>query len=103
MKIEFLYFNGCPNQEPALKNLKEAIKDLGISAEITMIEVTDEKDAVNKRFLGSPSIRLDGMDSEGLQDNGEYSMNCRRYKIGSEVLGYPSKDMIKVALKFASG
>jgi len=33
-KIEFLYFSGCPNSEPTLNNLLEAIKELGINIDV---------------------------------------------------------------------
>jgi hypothetical protein len=33
-----------------------------IQAEVRLIEVTNEKDAESARFLGSPSVRVNGVD-----------------------------------------
>ena len=64
MKIEILIFNGCPNSEPAEKLVRETVDELGVDANIEIVNVVDNDDAVAKRFLGSPSIRINGNDIE---------------------------------------
>lgn len=93
MKIELLYFDGCPNHEAALKVLREALSELEINEEIELIHVDDDEAAMKHRFLGSPSIRIANADLEDA-DSGSYSMRCRRYSEGSTILGYPSRTMI---------
>lgn len=99
MKIEFLYFDGCPNHETALTNLKEVLSEADIEDEIEIINVEEPKDAVKYRFLGSPSIRINDRDLEVKEDEStEYSLRCRRYKNGDVMNGFPSKEQIKAIL-----
>ena len=104
MKIELLYFEGCPNHEIALSNLKESLDDTDIKAEIIIIDVESPEDAIKYRFLGSPSIRINNKDLEVIEDGStEYSMRCRRYKNGDTMEGFPSKELIKANLTKAQG
>lgn len=99
MKIEFLYFDGCPNHETALTNLKEVLSEADIEDEIEIINVEEPKDAIRYRFLGSPSIRINDRDLEVKEDEStEYSLRCRRYKNGDVIDGFPSKELIEATL-----
>ena len=99
MKIELLYFEGCPNHETALINLKEVLSEAGINEEIEIINIEKPEDATKHRFLGSPSIRINDKDLVIIEDEStEYSMRCRRYKNGDSMEGFPSKELIKVNL-----
>ena len=43
-KIEFLYFEDCPSYKQTLQNLKEALAELNVEADIMMVDVdTPEK------------------------------------------------------------
>jgi len=100
MKIEFLYFDGCPNHETALTNLKEVLSEAGLKEEIDIINIENPEDVTKHRFLGSPSIRINGKDLEVTEDEStEYSMRCRRYKNGDVMEGFPSKELISTNLK----
>lgn len=104
MTIQFLYFEGCPNHETALKNLKDTLAEAGMNEEIEIINVEKPEDAVKHRFLGSPSIRIDGKDLEIEEDDStEYSMRCRRYKNGELMEGFPSRELILTNLKKIRG
>lgn len=103
MKIELLYFEGCPNHVQALDNLKSALEESGLNERIDVINVTDNTEALARRFLGSPSIRIDGRDLEDADRNGaEYSMKCRRYRNGDRIEGYPPRELILEAIKTGS-
>ncbi len=99
MKIELLYFRECPHYEKALQCVYEAMLELQISAEVKGIEVETEADAISQKFLGSPSIRVNGRDIE-LPDEAShhYSLRCRRYHSNSGIIGYPPKEMLLTAL-----
>jgi len=104
MKIEFLYFDGCPNHETALRNLKEVLSEAGLTEEIEIINIEKPEDVAKHRFLGSPSIRINGKDLEVTEDEStEYLMRCRRYKNGDVIEGFPSKELIKVNLSASQG
>jgi hypothetical protein len=92
-------FDGCPNQEPAEKLIREVVEELGVDADIEIIEVLGNDDAVAKRFLGSPSIRINGRDLEsGESQNTECSMRCRRYQSKEGPTGIPPRQMLRNAL-----
>ena len=97
MRIELQYFDGCPNHHQALNNLQLALGELGLDFEIEMVMIESPEEAATKRFLGSPTIRINDQDLEhGDTDCQVYSMNCRRYKHGSEILGFPPTDLIRL-------
>ncbi len=97
MKIEVLYFEGCPNYLPAVDRLKAVLQKAGLPTEVSEIEVTDESAARALRFFGSPTIRINGFDidadSRCVKDTG---FACRRYPGG-----LPSEEMIRTALREA--
>jgi hypothetical protein len=97
--VELLYFEGCPNHAPARELVERVITEYGISAEIRDIEVTDAMDAQNQRFLGSPTVRFDGVDvdpSAAALDC--FGLMCRVYRVGRSSSGVPSREMIESAL-----
>jgi predicted thioredoxin/glutaredoxin len=98
MKIRFLYFKGCPNVEPALNLLKEVLKEKGIEEEIEIIEVKSEEEAIKYRFLGSPTIQIDGLDIERERRNDFPTMGCRIYKTKNGYSGIPPKELIEKAI-----
>ncbi|MGH9438948.1 MAG: DF family (seleno)protein [Terriglobia bacterium] len=97
MKIEVLYFEGCPNYLPAIDRLKAVLRQAGLPTEVSEIEVTDESAARMLKFLGSPTIRLDGFDIEADPRSVAHTgLACRRYPGG-----LPSEEMIRMALREA--
>jgi len=63
--VEVLYFQGCPNHERLIERLPHLLEDEGLSAEIVLREIVDDDQARRERFLGSPTIRVDGRDIDG--------------------------------------
>jgi hypothetical protein len=102
MHIELLYFDGCPNHRQALENIRTALQSLGVDAPVATVPVETDSEAMEKRFLGSPSVRIDGIDIE-IRDESEsqYSMRCRRYRDGNNIVGYPPVELIRSALSEA--
>ena len=95
MKIEILYFDGCPNHEPAVERVEAVLKEEGIGATISEVNVRDAAVAREVGFLGSPSIRVNGVDIEPAarseQDDG---MMCRTYVVNGRREGLPSREML---------
>ena len=61
MKVEVLYFEGCPNYLPAVERLRTVLREEGLTAaELAEIEVKDESAAEALKFFGSPTIRVNG-------------------------------------------
>ncbi len=65
MVVELLYFSDCPSWERALKNLEEAMRLEAVGVPVHRVLVQSVEDAERHRFLGSPTIRIDGVDLEG--------------------------------------
>ena len=99
MKIELLYFEGCPNHEPAMKILRQALDSLGRQDRIDEIQVSTQSEAEAIRFVGSPSIRINGWDVEPWARNAKvFGLSCRTYVHGSQHSGVPSRELVRGAI-----
>jgi hypothetical protein len=100
VKIELLYFEDCPHWKPTLSLVESVAAELSISAEIVLCNVKNQRDAVAYRFLGSPSLRIDGHDLEELDNLGEeFGVTCRVYKNGDVFSGTPSREAVMQRLR----
>lgn len=102
MKIEFLWFDDCPNHRDARKLLSEVMSELGVSDPISDINATDPTIADQTKFPGSPTIRIDGEDIEpGYVDPGDYTPRCRLYLTRSGLKGLPERQWVEDAINRA--
>lgn len=96
MKIQILYFEGCPNHPPAVELVREVVSTLHVEATIEEVEVKSPEDSERLHFLGSPSILVDGLDIEpNARIRKDFGDSCRTYN-GE---GLPPRDMLISALK----
>ena len=99
-QVELFYFEGCPSWEQALQNLEEALRLEGLTLPVSRVLVPSAEDAQTKRFLGSPTIRVDGEDVEGPPTKGQaFALMCRLYREDTQVAGWPSVAAIRQALQ----
>jgi hypothetical protein len=99
VKIEVLYFAGCPHREATVRRAHEALAALGAEAELREVEVRDAADAARLRFPGSPTVRVDGADIEpGAEARAHAALSCRLYG-GS---GVPPADLLMDAISRAA-
>lgn len=99
MKIEVLYFEGCPNHVPAMEMVREILESLGREDEIDEVEVRTQAEAEAIGFLGSPSIRVNGNDIERLAPTVKtFGLSCRTYVNGLGHGGVPSRELLRLAL-----
>ena len=69
-----------------------------------MVEVASEEDAQRKRFIGSPTIRIDGVDLEGPEADAKgYGYGCRVYSSPGGFAAWPSLERIRYALAAFQG
>ena len=102
-QVEILYFDGCPNHEPAHELVEQVAAELGLQTEIELVEVADAETATRLRFLGSPSVRVDGRDVEpGADERSDFVLSCRVYRSERGRVGQPEADWIRSALSAAS-
>ena len=96
MTIEVLYFEGCPNHQPTVDRVREILGRLGLDEEVVELEIQGPEDARHLRFLGSPSVRVNGVDIEPAAcTRTDYGFACRTYPRGAEM---PSDRMIEEAI-----
>src|SRR5262249_59934403 len=62
--LELLYFDGCPNHEALLPHLERLVRGAEIRSEMRLRRIADDNAAQHERFLGSPTVRVDGRDVE---------------------------------------
>ena len=99
MKIEVLYFEGCPNHVPTMEMLRETLDSLGRQEEIREVVVRTRAEAEEIGFMGSPSIRINGSDIEPCSHTARsFGLSCRTYVNGSSHSGIPSRELVRRAI-----
>lgn len=99
MKIEILYFDGCPNHDLAEQRVREVLNELGVQAQVVHVNVKDEDTAHEVQFPGSPTIRVNGADVVPETSGEPFSMRCRVYPTSFGFDGAPDKDAIRSAIE----
>ncbi len=95
MKIQFLYSKSTGRGKEAEEALAQAVEATGLAVEIEYVEVLDSEDAKTKKFLGSPSIRVAGIDVEyGDREPDEYQAGTRYYNTPQGWKPYPHARLI---------
>ena len=95
MTVEILYFDGCPHHRATADLVREVVGSLGVEAEIRQVRVETPEEALRKRFVGSPSVRVNGKDVEpGAEAETDFALSCRRY--GES--GVPPRELLVAAL-----
>lgn len=79
MKVEILYFDGCPTYVAAEKAVREALADEGTEAGVELVAVNTAEEAQELRFPGSPTIRVDGRDLFPTPEREDWRLGCRVY------------------------
>lgn len=64
MRIEILCFEGCGHGESTVELVREVLEEIGTAADVRKLWVADTAEAERLRFLGSPTVRVDGVDVE---------------------------------------
>lgn len=93
--IRILGFTGCPNYEPVAAMARRLVEANHLDAEIERVKVSPD-DVVRLRFLGSPTVQVDGVDVErAARERTDFAMSCRVYDTPD---GLPSEKMFMDAL-----
>jgi hypothetical protein len=102
-RVEIPYFEGCPNHEPALALVERLASELRVEPEIEPVEVADPDGAVALRFLGSPTVRVDGVDVEpGAEERRDFAFSCRIYRREGGAAEQPQESWVREALTEAA-
>jgi hypothetical protein len=99
VRIEFLFWDGCPSHPEAEALLRDVLAGRGIAADVEMREVTTQAEAEAERFPGSPTIRIDGRDVDPDGAGARPSLTCRIYHLpDGRVSPVPSREQLEEAL-----
>lgn len=98
LQISYLYFEECPSWKQGLVNLESALDLLEIPAEIQLIQVNEPYEAERHRFLGSPSIQINGEDLWP-EERTSYELSCRVYDTSEGLKGVPEVEQIRAKLQ----
>ena len=90
MKIDVLYFEGCPNHKPVVALAEQVVAELRLDADVEQVAVGPD-DAERLRFLGSPTVHVNGVDVEPIaRSRNDFGFTCRIYN-GN---GMPDREII---------
>ena len=100
MKVQLLYFDGCPNLDAARSALGNALAITGVEAHVEELDVNAETTPDALREWGSPTVLIDSADVGGEEQ--PTGCSCRLYRSDAEsTSGAPEVDRIAEALRRA--
>ena len=102
MKIELLYFDGCPHYAEFLPRLRELLAAQDVEAEFVLRRIETREESEREHFLGSPTVRVDGVDVDPTANGREeFGLECRLYRTDDGLVGTPPEEWIRAALRRA--
>lgn len=101
--IELLFFDGCPNHDRLQSHLRELLDRTVAPPAVALVRITSDEAAQAQRFLGSPTMRVDGSDVEpGADERTDFGLKCRLYPTPQGLSGLPLDAWILAALRTSS-
>ena len=102
VNISIYFIEGCPGISSIIDNIKEVIAEEAVDADISLFLIETLEDARRLQFTGSPTVRINGMDiGSNMKAIKDYGLRSRHYYINGGKTDYPSKGMIRAAIKKA--
>jgi hypothetical protein len=99
MAITFLYWEECMSHEEALQRLRQVMAEEGIRVPIELVKVETWEQAEELRFIGSPTILVNGKDVQPPPIDAQYALTCRTYSLeDGRMSPLPSLAMLRRAL-----
>lgn len=96
MHIQVLYVDSCPHWKRTIERVRLAVGANPRNHSVEAIRVDTMEDATRLRFLGSPTVRIEGVDIDPkAQTRTDFGLACRLY--GES--GLPTVEMIAAAIE----
>jgi hypothetical protein len=100
MRVELLFWPGCPSHPEALELLREVLAGRGLPTDVEVREVTTHEEAERLAFPGSPTIRIDGRDVDPAGATGRPMLACRIYRrADGRATPVPTRETLEAALR----
>jgi hypothetical protein len=101
IEIRLRYFEGCPHWRLMNDRLHDALRAEGMSDVEPILEpVETAEDAERLRFIGSPTILVDGRDPFAGAE-ASFGLTCRVYQTPEGLAGSPTLEQLRAALRAA--
>jgi hypothetical protein len=102
--VEILYFEGCPNHHLAIALVERVSRALRLDPELRLVNVPDQEEAQRLRFLGSPTVRVGGVDIDPhTEERSDYALSCRLFRTEVGISGQPEERWVREALLREAG
>ena len=99
-QIQILYFPDCPIYKELEKLIKEVVQELGLDANLELVNIQTKEDAEKYHFTGSPGLHINGRDIDPLTENAPVVLkSCKIYRTEEGMKMIPTKKMILEALE----
>lgn len=101
--VELRWWEGCPSTERARRELRDALDELGLTAtQIRETRIDTDAAARGARFVGSPTILIDGEDVDPPDVEEPFRLSCRVYRRrDGSVSPTPDPENVRDALRRA--
>jgi len=98
--VEVLHIPDCPNHQGLMARLPRIVAESGVNAIVVERIIAGEAAARAERFLGSPTVRVDGIDVDPHASAGHgVGLSCRLYRTETGLKGTPPDEWITRALR----
>ena len=102
MRVELLWWEGCPSHPEALTEVQRILREEGVAADVRRIEIEDDEQARRERFPGSTTIRIDGEDIVPPGEGEPFSLTCRVYRTrDGRISAVPDPEDVREAVRRA--
>jgi hypothetical protein len=99
VRVELLWWDGCPSHPEALAELERVLREEGVEATVERVEVRSDDQARRERFPGSPTIRIDGRDVVPPGEAEPFGLACRVYRLrDGRVSPVPDPEDVRAAV-----
>ena len=103
-RVELWYFDGCPNHAALRPLLQRLLVEEGLRGPLAEHRVESEAAARAARFLGSPTVRVQGRDVDpAAAGRRDYGLSCRIYATPEGLRGTPPLEWVRAAVRAAGG
>ena len=100
MTVELLYTEGCPYVAAYLPHLQQLVVGTGLDEPVRTRVVTDDDQAQRERFMGSPTVRIAGVDVDpSAESRFGYVLTCRLYATPEGPQHQPADDWVLSRLR----
>ena len=101
--VELLYFESCPNHKAARELVQRVAAEETIDCEVRQVKVASVDEAEQLRFLGSPTVRVNGHDASEPGSRLPRRLHTRLphlpHRVGTR--RHPAEEWLRAALRCA--